>query len=199
MGSTRKDTRRRGEALTGAIYRATLDEPARTSFEELSFEKIATAVGTGKAALYRRWFGPAELVLATLGDPAAGFGHVPDPPHTGTLRGDLIELLTHLARILDEPHGRALRPLIAHRHRHPELFERVYGSVLRPHLELLLAVLREAATRGQAAPERATARVASVGPRMITLQAWEHDRVDPGEVEAIVDEILLPLVTPHRP
>lgn len=199
MCPTRKDTRRRGEELTGAIYRATLDELARTSFEELTFEKVAAAAGTGKAALYRRWSEPAELVLAALGDAAAGFGHVPDPPHTGTLRGDLIELLTHLARTLDEPHGRALRPLIAHRHRHPELFERVHGIVVRPHLELLLAVLRDATARGEATQERVTERVASVGPRMITLQAWEHDVVNPDEVEAVVDEILLPLLTCSPP
>ena len=191
-------TRRRGEALTSAIGRATLEELARASFEELSFDKIAAAAGTGKAALYRRWSTPAELVLAALTDPATGFGDVPAAPHTGSLRTDLIALLTHLARALEEPRGRALRPLIAHRHRHPELFEHVYRLVIRPHLEVLLTVLRQAAERGETTPERVTERVASVGPRMITLEAWEHDRVDPREVEAIVDEVLLPLLRPRR-
>ncbi|CAM3528740.1 TetR-like C-terminal domain-containing protein [Kibdelosporangium persicum] len=189
-------TRRRGEALTGAIGLATLEELARTSFEELSFDKIAAAAGTGKAALYRRWSTPAELVLAALTDPATGFGDVPAAPRTGTLRADLIALLTRLARALEEPRGRALRPLIAHRHRHPELFEHVHRLVIRPHLEVLLTVLREAAERGEAAPERVTERVASVGPRMITLEAWECDQMDPREVEAVVDEVLLPLVQP---
>ncbi len=192
-----KATRRRGEALTAAIYRTTLEELARTSFEELSFDKIATEAGTGKAALYRRWTTPADLVLAALTDPTSGFGDIPAPPRTGTLRGDLIALLTGLVQALGEPRGRALRPLIAHRHRRPELFDQVRHQVLRPHLELLLAVLRQAADRGEAAPERITERVASVGPRLILLEAWEHDRVDHREVEAIVDEILLPLVAPH--
>lgn len=193
-----KGSRRRGEALNNAIYLATLDELARTSFEELSFDKIATLAGTGKAALYRRWSTPAELVLAALTDPAAGFGNVPAPLHTGTLRDDLIALLTHLLRALDEPRGRALRPLIAHRHRQPELFEQLHRLVFRPHLEVLLAVLRQAAERGEVAPERVTERVASVGPRMIILDAWERDQVDPREVEATVDEILLPLLRARR-
>jgi AcrR family transcriptional regulator len=193
-----RGTRRRGDALTAAIGRATLDELARTSFEELSFDKIAAAAGTGKAALYRRWSTPAELVLAALTDPAAGFGDVPAAPRTGALRDDLIALLTHLARALAEPRGRALRPLIAHRHRHPELFEQVRRQVLQPHLEVLLTVLRQAAERGEAARERVTERVASVGPRLIVLEAWEHDRVDPREVEAIVDEVLLPLLRSGR-
>ncbi|WP_410671370.1 TetR-like C-terminal domain-containing protein [Amycolatopsis sp. cmx-4-68] len=193
-----RGSRRRGEALTSAIGRATLEELARTSFEELSFDKIATAAGTGKAALYRRWSTPAELVLAALTDPATGFGDVPAAPHTGSLRADLITLLTRFARGLEEPRGRALRPLIAHRHRHPELFEHVHRLVIRPHLEVLLTVLRQAAERGQAAPEHVTERVAALGPRMIILESWEHDHVDPREVEALVDEVLLPLLRPRR-
>jgi hypothetical protein len=111
---------------------------------------------------------------------------------------DLIALLMHLARALEEPRGPALRPLIAHRHRHPELFEHVHRLVIRPHLEVLLTVLREAAERGEAAPEHVTERVASVGPRMITLEAWECDQVDPRKVEAVVDEVLLPLLQSRR-
>jgi AcrR family transcriptional regulator len=190
----RVPARRRGEALTGAIGLATLEELARTSFEELSFDKIAAAAGTGKAALYRRWSTPAELVMAALADPATGFGDVPAAPGTGALRSDLIILLSHLARALEEPRGRALRPLIAHRHRHPELFEHVHRLVIRPHLAVLLTVLRQAAERGEAAPERVTERIAALGPRLVTLQSWEHDHVEPREVEALVDEILLPLL-----
>lgn len=66
------------------------------------------------------------------------------------------------------------------------------------HLKVLLTVLREAAERGEAAPEHITERVASVGPRMITIEAWERDQVDPREVEAVVDEVLLPLLQPRR-
>lgn len=188
--------RRRGDVLTAAIYRAALDELARTSFEELSFDKIAPAAGTGKAALYRRWSTPAELVLAALTDPAAGFGAVPAPPGTGTLRGDLLYLLTGLARALDEPRGRALLPLIAHRHRHPELFDRVHRLVIQPRQELLLSALRDAASRGEARPGSATTRIASVGPRMVVMESWERGQVAPEEVAAIVDEVLIPLVSP---
>jgi AcrR family transcriptional regulator len=189
-------TRRRGEALTGAIYRTVLEELARTSFAELTFDKIAPLAGTGKAALYRRWSTPAELVLAALTDPATGFGDPPAPPGTGSLRGDLLALLGRFVRALDEPHGRALRPLLAHRHRHPELFEQVYRLVIVPHQEILLTVLRAAVERGEAGPGSLTPRVVSVGPRLILAEAWEGGRVDDDEVAAIVDEVLLPLVRP---
>ena len=185
--------RRRGDALTGAIYRATLDELARTSFEELSFDKIAPAAGTGKAALYRRWSTPAELVLAALTDDAAGFGAVPPYQGTGTLRGDLFALLTGLAQALDEPRGRALRPLIAHRNRHPELFDHVHRLVIQPRQDLLLAALRDAAARGEARPDSVTRRIAQVGPRLVLMESWERGHVAADEVAAIVDEVLIPL------
>jgi hypothetical protein len=75
--------RRRGTKLTHAIYLATLNELAETSFEELSFDRIAIRAGAGKASLYRRWSSPKELLLEALTDPSAGFG-TPRPPDTGS-------------------------------------------------------------------------------------------------------------------
>jgi AcrR family transcriptional regulator len=185
--------RRRGTELTRAIYQATLEELADTSFEELSFDKIAPRAGTGKSALYRRWRTPAELVLEALRDPVVGLGGKP-VPDTGTLRADLIAVLTTLARILDEPRGRALRTLLSQRPRHPELFDQVMDLVNRPHLDMLLTCLRKAAERGEADPRRVNARVASVGYRMIVLESMERGTVSDGEVVAIVDEVLIPLM-----
>jgi AcrR family transcriptional regulator len=190
-------TRRRGSALIEAIHLATLEELARTSFAELSFDRIATAAGTGKAALYRRWSSPEELVLAALTDPATGFGLPPVLPGTGSLRTDLITLLTHFVRILDEPRGRALRPLIAYRHQHPELFEQVWESVVLPAREVLLGVMGEAVDRGEADPARVTERSAEVGPRVLLVQAWRSDSVGDDEVVAVVDEVLVPLLSHH--
>jgi AcrR family transcriptional regulator len=188
-------TRRRGAELTQAIYRATLEELAATSFEELGFEKIAPRAGTGKSVLYRRWSSPAELVLAALKDHDAGLGR-PLVPDTGTLRGDLLFLLTRFARVLDEPRGRALRPLMTQRPRHPELFDQVMDEVILPHQAVLLDCMRTAVARGQAGPERATARTAAIGPRLIVAESIDRGTVPDEEVRAVVDEVLLPLLAP---
>ena len=188
-------TRRRGAELTQAIYRATLEELAATSFEELSFEKIAPKAGTGKSVLYRRWSSTAELVLAALKDHDAGLGK-PLIPDTGTLRGDLLVLLTAFARVLDEPRGRALRPLLTQRPRHPELFEQIMDQVVLPHQAVLLDCMRTAVERGQATSERATARTAALGPRLIVAESIDRGSVPDSEVEAVVDQVILPLLIP---
>lgn len=188
-------TRRRGTELTQAIYEATLRELAETSFEELSFDSIAPAAGTGKSVLYRRWSTTAELVLAALKDYEVGLGK-PVVPDTGTLRGDLIGILSTLARVLDEPRGRALRPLLAQRARHPELFEQVMDQVVHPHRATLLECIRGFADQGRADPARATERIAAVGPRLIIAACLETGSVTRDDVVFVVDEVLLPLLTP---
>ncbi|MFI0714208.1 TetR/AcrR family transcriptional regulator [Streptomyces inhibens] len=192
-----KSTRRRGGALTLAIYEATFEALAATGFEGLAFDKIAARAGTGKSALYRRWSTPAELVLAALADPVAGFG-TPVVPDTGTLRGDLIATLGAFARVLDEPRGRALLPLLTQRACHPELFAQVQRLVTLPNQKILLGMLRVAVDRGETDPRCVTPRIASVGPRMIFAELMAKGTVPEEEVYAIVDEVLLPLMAPQR-
>ncbi len=192
----RTGSRRRGDALLQAIFLATLEELAETSFEEVTFDRIAARAGTGKTALYRRWSTPAELVLAALSDPSAGYPR-PTAPGTGSLREDFISVLGLLAASLAEPRGRALRPLIAQRPRHPELFDEIFRVLIVPHQRLLLDILRAAADRGEADPSAVTQRIASLGPRLIVMDAMQHDSVPPAEVAAVVDEVLLPLTAPR--
>lgn len=186
-------TRRRGVDLARAIYAATLSELVETSFAELSFDKIATRAGTGKAAIYRRWASPAQLVLDALTDPVSGFEETTEP-QTGTLRMDLLTLLSGFARALDEPRGQALRPLLAQRQRHPELYARVRELVIRPRHDLLMRMLTAAADGGEIRPEAVTARVAAIGPQLVIAAHMDNGSVSGKEVEGIVDEVLLPLL-----
>ncbi|GAA3290207.1 hypothetical protein GCM10020295_04020 [Streptomyces cinereospinus] len=106
-------------------------------------------------------------------------------------------MLTALADSLQEPRGRALRPLITQRPRHPELFDEFLRVLVAPHQRLLLGILRAAADRGEAEPDAVTQRIASVGPRLVIMESMQHDSVPPSEVAAIVDEVLLPLTAAH--
>ncbi len=187
--------RRRGALLTSAIFQATLDELAEAGFDKLSFDTIAASAGTGKAALYRRWTTPTELVLDALTDPVSGFGDVPSPG-TGSLRGDLVFLIGGFARILEnEPHGRALLPLITQRQRHPELYASLRRVIIQPRHQLILDTLRAAADRGEVDPAAITPRIAAVGPRLVIADLMDHGTVAPAEVEAIVDEVLIPILS----
>jgi AcrR family transcriptional regulator len=187
-------TRRRGTNLTHAIYLATLNELAETSFEELSFDKIAIRAGAGKASLYRRWSSPKELLLEALTDSAAGFG-TPRPPNTGSVRSDLISTYRGFARVLDQPHGRALRPLMTQRPRYPELYAEIQRLLVEPRLEVVMTILRAGAARGEVAPEAVRPRIAAVGHRLLIAEHMDSGALTGKEIESVVTEILLPLLT----
>ena len=193
-----RSTRRRGTKLTHAIYLATLNELAETSFEELSFDRIAIRAGAGKASLYRRWSSPKELLLEALTDPSAGFG-TPRPPNTGSVRSDLISTYRSFARVLDQPHGRALRPLMTQRPRYPELFAEIQRRLVEPRLEVVMTILRAGVERGEVAPQAVRPRIAAVGPRLLIAEHMDSGTVTKTEIEAVVTEILLPLVTVRPP
>ena len=58
----------------------------------MTIDAVAVRAGTSRAVLYRRWPNKQELVLAALKHEAAK--DVVVAPDTGSLRGDVIALLT---------------------------------------------------------------------------------------------------------
>src|ERR1700744_4599906 len=88
--------RRRGQELESALLEAAWDELVEVGFAALTMESIAARAHTGIAVLYRRWPNKGELVLAAI----AHFGraHPVEIPDTGTLRGDLLALLTAFSK-----------------------------------------------------------------------------------------------------
>lgn len=88
--------RRRGPELEAALLDAAWDELVEAGYANLTMESVAARAHTGVAVLYRRWANKDQLVLAAIehyrqARPVA----VPD---TGTLRGDLLALLTGMSK-----------------------------------------------------------------------------------------------------
>jgi AcrR family transcriptional regulator len=88
--------RRRGPQLESALLDAAWDELVEVGFANLTMESVAARAHTGIAVLYRRWANKDELVLAAI----AHYGHTHpiETPDTGTLRGDLLALLTAFSK-----------------------------------------------------------------------------------------------------
>ena len=84
--------RRRGEELEAALLVAAWDELVEAGFARLTMESVAARAKTGVAVLYRRWPNKDDLVLAAIRH--YGTTHPVDIPDTGSLRGDMIALLS---------------------------------------------------------------------------------------------------------
>ena len=186
-------TRRRGVALRAAIHEAVLAELAERGYAELTMERVAERAGAGKASLYRRWNSRAELVRDTAYHLMRDDDGAPD---TGSLRGDLIAMLSGTARMLAGPLGAALRALLsemlADRVDPAELSTLSVGMGRR----LMREVVDRAVVRGEMRADAVT------DLRLDVAQALLRDRflfrgVAGGDalVHDIVDQVLLPLFT----
>src|SRR5262249_3755887 len=87
--------RRRGEELEAALLEAAWQELVEAGFARLTMESVAARAKTGVAVLYRRWPTQDDPVLAALRH--YGTTHPVDIPDTGSLRGDMIALLSNVS------------------------------------------------------------------------------------------------------
>ena len=84
--------RRRGQQLEGELLETAWNELVEVGFAKLTMESVAARAHTGIAVLYRRWVNKEELVLAAIAHYRNS--HPVDLPDTGSLRGDLLAILT---------------------------------------------------------------------------------------------------------
>jgi AcrR family transcriptional regulator len=188
----RKLPRRRGEELSAAIYRATLDELAEVGYAGLTMERVAERARASKASLYRRWPTRIELVMEAV------YHSLPTPgssPDTGNLRDDLVAMLSLTVRALSGPAGEAMRGLLG---------EALTGqsplSKMREHSQgaarsLMEEVVRRAVERGEVDPEDVTPRRLDAGHALLRHHFLFNGTPIPERlVVEIVDEVLVPLL-----
>lgn len=106
-------TRKTGDDLTNAIFSVTREIMAQEGYQAVNFARIARESGTSRTVLYRRWQSPFALMTEAIQDEAHQVqGKLVDADFsTGSLRGDLLEMLTrykHSADIMGRTYNRAI-------------------------------------------------------------------------------------------
>ncbi|MFI6503503.1 TetR/AcrR family transcriptional regulator [Nonomuraea typhae] len=184
--------RRRGAALEEAILSAAADELTESGYAALTMDRVAARAGTNKNAIYRRWPNRLALGVAAYKQLSTAI----QPPDTGNLREDALELLRRANRHWSSPLGGILRELLSAAGGATELVAQLPEQSSDAMTAIWLTVLGRAVARGEAAPEALHPRVATVA--MILLRNEFVVRgvpTAPDEVLAeIVDEVFLPLV-----
>lgn len=84
--------RRRGAALESAILNAGWDQLLEAGYEGFTIDAVASRSGTARSVLYRRWPSRLDLLRAVIRH-RGEIDRIPTPD-TGTLRGDVVVLLT---------------------------------------------------------------------------------------------------------
>ncbi|HEV2309678.1 MAG TPA: TetR/AcrR family transcriptional regulator [Acidimicrobiia bacterium] len=91
--------RPRSAACDLAILDAALEVFADEGYDAFTMEAVAARAGVGKATVYRRYPGKAELIVSAVSRLTSA--EVPEPD-TGSLRGDLSFVARHLVHLLTQ-------------------------------------------------------------------------------------------------
>ena len=188
--------RRRGPELESALLDAAWNELVEVGFAGLTMESVAARAQTGVAVLYRRWANKDQLVLAAIEH--YGRARPVEIPDTGTLRGDMLALLTAMSR------ARATFMAVAA----AAGFSGLLTSTGLTPAQARVKILGDQRVRGdqiiyRRAHDRGEIDLDRIPPAVLAMpfDLVRHDLlmnlgpVKPERITSIVDEIFLPLVT----
>ncbi|MBN9611737.1 MAG: hypothetical protein BGO26_11080 [Actinobacteria bacterium 69-20] len=187
-------TRRRGDRLTDAIFRAVFDEIDENGYAAVTMETVAKRAHTGKAALYRRWQSRTELIIDAI---QSGLPTDDQLPDTGSLRGDLLQLLGTVVAGLTGTVGAALRGLRAETVLNPSLSRQVREHTGDAAATRLQHLIERGVARGQLDGRDITPLRLQAGPAIVRDHFLFRD-LDSLPLEELVDQVVLPLLGPSR-
>ena len=190
--------RRRGEELEAALLEAAWQELVEAGFARLTMESVAARAKTGVAVLYRRWHSKDDLVIAAIRH--YGTAHPVEVPDTGSLRGDMIALLSSFsstrvsfAAIVSA----AFSGLLASTGLTPA---QVREKILADRPLLSAQVFARAHERGEIDLDRIPPAVLAMPFDLIRQDMlMTYTPIPPERILAIVDDLFMPLVATSRP
>jgi AcrR family transcriptional regulator len=187
------EQRRRGAALESAILDAGWDQLIEAGYERFTIDAVAARSASARSVLYRRWPSRLDLLKAVIRH-RGGIDAIPTPD-TGTLRGDVLTILTEFNNRRSRTVGLIAARLGAY-------FDEAGGS---PH-QLRALFVPDGPSSMETIVQRAVARgeLATMPPaRIIALPAdlLRHELLmtmtaaSPQTILEIVDDVFLPLAT----
>lgn len=165
-------------------------------YDGLSMDAVAAEAKASKATVYRRWPSKAELVLAAF---VEGVHLVAPPPCSGSLRSDLLKIgagVCKQARL----HAETLRAVLIELSRNPALTGAFREEFVHRRRLLILAVLTDAADRGEIDAAVINDELWDVLPGYLLFRSLIPGRPPTNKtVRVLVDEVLMPSLTRTRP
>lgn len=197
LNSTGGPQRRRGAVLEEALLDAAWLELTERGYDDMTIDAVAVRAGTSRAVLYRRWPNKQELVLATLVHEVGK--DVVVMPDTGSLRGDVIELLRQ-ANELRVGLATALMTRLGGFYRQTgRSLADLRAFVLGDRDAVLEQVIQRAIDRGEIEPQQVTDRIARLPVELFRYEIlMTLQPLSDSTIEEIVDTIFLPLLESRK-
>ncbi|MET8311466.1 MULTISPECIES: TetR/AcrR family transcriptional regulator [unclassified Micromonospora] len=181
------------------LFAVVIEVLRQVGFDRLTIDAVAARAHVSKATIYRRWDGKTELVVAALRHRQVG---VHNPPDTGSLRGDLIELLRATAAVCAADCD-LMQALAFAMRTNPELERLVRHQVLPAGRVASTAILVRAAARGEIPPEAGERELFHELAPALSMSRIVASGLpaDDAFLTQVVDQVLIPVLRyqPDRP
>ncbi|HKT05927.1 MAG TPA: TetR/AcrR family transcriptional regulator [Rugosimonospora sp.] len=178
-----------------AIFDAVFALLGEVGYDQMSMDAVAARARASKATIYRAWPCKPDLVTEAL---VHRFGRVPEPPDTGSLRGDLIALMTAACDLAASQDGAVIAGVMSAAARNTELFQALNECVYDLKHAVHETIITRAVARGEVPEGTRSALLHEVMHAMVfTRMIWTAGPLDDGFVVHVVDDVLLPVLR-HR-
>lgn len=196
------NTRRRGDTLTEDIYKAAIELIKKVGYTNLTFQQIAQAAKTSRTVLYRRWKTTFELIYDimvykmknTLG------GELIDRiKDTGSLRGDLLQLLTLYQSVYIEVEHEIMNAILFELGQNNDKMSELEMNATNKNIFVMRKLLEFAKKRGEVIKEVSDETLTLPFDLIRMENILRQDGIDEKRLEVLVDEILLPVFLDNNP
>lgn len=192
----RTATRRRGADLQDAIFDAVEAELLEVGYAGFRMESVAARARTSKPVLYRRWSGRAPLIVDAVSRRIRRAENIPD---TGSLRGDVLELLRWMVGNISHFGADVMWGLMSDVAREAGLKSLVQSTIIKTvRTEVMSPILDRAVARGEADRDRLAPRVVSLPVDLARNEFLVWGEVSDEAIVEIVDDVFLPVVRSRR-
>lgn len=190
--------RRHGVELENALLDAAWEQLVSGGYSAFTFDAIAERAGTSRPVLYRRWSTREALVLAAMQHfMTQGARPVPD---SGSLRGDLIALLTQANETRSVAAAVISVQLATYYQENETTPDELRRHLLGDRTSAMEVVIRRAIDRGELTDAQIAPRILALPFDLLRNEALMTLKPVPAPtIIEIVDRIFLPLIGQDAP
>jgi AcrR family transcriptional regulator len=184
--------RPRDPSRDGVIRAAILRLLADVGYGALTMDAVAAEAGVGKATIYRRWRTKQDLVVDTISELNRAEA---TPADTGSLEGDLRQMLRQMVAVITGPAGAATLSLLSTVPHQPALAQAFRHGPLEVWRHAYDQIWARAEERGDVRPGIAGTVLAEATSALL-VQRWllTGEPVDEAYADEVLDTVVLPLL-----
>ena len=182
---------RRTPERRAAIFDSVFALLAEVGYDRMTMDAVAARAHVSKATIYRNWPEKPELVAAAL---SYRFKDSPPLPDCGSLRGDLLAILTAACQAGNGLDGEVIVGVMTAAARNAVLAQTMHEAMYEKKHAAHQAVIRRAVQRGEVPPDTDPHLLHEVLHSMLLTRRLESLQLDDEFARHVVDDVLLPVL-----